>query len=1595
LSFSSLVNVPSTFGATGPTGAAGSGGGGGGGGGSGWTGATGALGSAATLSRVPASAQLLTANTATAVLWGTLDSSQSQGNTGLLYSSVTGAFSNTTSGNLVVLVEYDLITNITGNGSTYVLLSSGNATFGTTLTSTNMISNSCVILMPAGSSITVYFMDNAAASILTSSRVTLSLQGMGSIGPTGPVGSVAMASYTAPGTQNMVAAANVVPVIWSTTPDSTQSTGNTGVTYAGGTGIFTNPSANPIPLLIEYSLFLSTSGGGASFVGINGSLLQYGINYNDNNAFNKTVSIMLPGFATMAVYYQDTVNATVLSTSRITITLLTCGQAGPMGPAGQAAIMSYTMGAGAQSIAATTATLVNWTTPDATQSLNTTGLTYAAGLFTNNTGSAMPLLIEYSVLLNLTGGGAYYIQVGANTYGSAFNDNNSFSNSCSLVLQNGSSFGLYYMDNLACAVQTASRISVTLLNAGGPTGMQGPVGQAAMFSVTSPGTQTLTPAVTTLLNFSVADSSQALGQTGLTYVAGGTWLNGTTASLPLSLAYSVLLNSTGTGSTFVQINATGTTYGLMLNDTNSFTNTVTILLPPGAYFGIYYVDYGAPTVLTSSRLTVTLLVAGAAGPVGPTGPVGSAAAVSYTAGGSQTLVANTPTVVQWATLDPVQSMGTVGLTYSGGAFTNSTGQALPLLLEYSLLLNITGGGSFYICMTASGTTYNYGLTFNDNNAATSSTSLFLPAGAYFALYYTDSVAATIQASSRMTATLLVCGQQGPAGPVGTSAYLSYLAPGTQTVAVAASVVPIRWNLTYDPAQTTGSIGLSFNAATGLFTNATASALPLSVTYTLSLSTTQGGYSAIQVTTVSNVVTAYGGTYNDTNWLTNTVNVILAPGASLGVYYMDTGATVVQATSRISIALQIAGQQGPTGLQGPAGPVGTVAVLSAQPVTTQTITPLAYLVPVLWGYTDSTQSTGSIGLTYSAATGLFTNTTLLTLPLLIEYTLAFNTTSNGYSAIGINGNINVYGGTYNTTNWFSNSYTVLVTPGSTVGIYYMDNGTSIVQTTSRLSITLLTAGPQGATGVAGSVGPVNSLSLLSAGQSVSAGVNTLLLWPTADATNTVGNMGISYSAGLFTNTTGGAIPLLVEYSVLLNVSASGTSFIGVNGSTLANAYGLTANTTNAFTNSYSLVLPAGQSFGIYYSDFTAVTVQNTSRIMVAALTAGGVGPTGPVGSASTLWTQVPSSTQTFGTTAATAVLWGSTVALNSTGPYATTFSYASGAYTNATGSTLPIHVQYNLVWNSSAIGSTYIAVNGVNYGQTQYSATTFTNTATFLLGAGQSFTVYAQNSSTGLVLQTASNVVITVLTAGLQGPTGPAQGIQGATGLTGPQGITGPSSWSVVGTNVSYTVGNVGIGTAAPTTALQVTGTGITTTAISFSTITGSTINAVSTVTGALTCSTITTQVATASTITVSNSNVASYIPTSLTYYEEYTFSWTWTNSTGSTVSTNSGTKIVRIGNMVTLLQTNVWQVGLTNNTSAPYSNVNIPARFCPSTNLLLNVRTTENSGYVGAIYINTSGTIYGALSTGATGPGSYMAGGGGTVYAMNFGAFTYYASQTA
>jgi hypothetical protein len=130
--------------------------------------------------------------------------------------------------------------------------------------------------------------------------------------------------------------------------------------------------------------------------------------------------------------------------------------------------------------------------------------------------------------------------------------------------------------------------------------------------------------------------------------------------------------------------------------------------------------------------------------------------------------------------------------------------------------------------------------------------------------------------------------------------------------------------------------------------------------------------------------------------------------------------------------------------------------------------------------------------------------------------------------------------------------------------------------------------------------------------------------------------------------------------------------------------------------------------------------------------------------------------TFADTNYTIIPWGTAVASNTVGNIG--ISNSSGTFTNNTSNVLAIEIQYNLIWNASIIGASYVRVDGTNYGLSQYSATVYSNSAVFLLGAGKSFAVYAGNSSAGAILQTSSTIVITSLVAGPQG----------ATGATGPK-----------------------------------------------------------------------------------------------------------------------------------------------------------------------------------------------------------------------------------
>jgi len=388
----------------------------------------------------------------------------------------------------------------------------------------------------------------------------------------------------------------------------------------------------------------------------------------------------------------------------------------------------------------------------------------------------------------------------------------------------------------------------------------------------------------------------------------------------------------------------------------------------------------------------------------------------------------------------------------------------------------------------------------------------------------------------------------------------------------------------------------------LFTNSTASTLPLLFEWQVLLNTTGGGATYLKVG-----ATTYASMLTDNNSFTNSFVLLLPPSQSVGVYYMDASSVTVQTASRVTATLLVAGM-GPTGQQ---GVVGQIATLSQTPTATQAIPAITNTL-LLWGTTDVNQSQGTTGLSYSA--GLYTNTTGNTLPLLVEYTLIFNTTGNGSSYIGINGPGNAYGAMIHTTNVNSNSFSVLLTPGSTLGIYYTDNTTPTFQTTSRISLSLLVAGQPGSTGPTGIQGPVGQVTTLSQNpattQVIPATTLTTLLWGATDANQSQGATGLTYAAGLYTNTTPTTLPVLVEYTVYLNTTTGGYSFIGVNGST--NAFGGIYNDSNWFTNSYTVLLPSGQTVGVYYTDNGGCTVQTASRIRLSVLAAGPQGATGPLG-----------------------------------------------------------------------------------------------------------------------------------------------------------------------------------------------------------------------------------------------------------------------------------------------------------------------------------------------------------------------------------------------
>ena len=784
----------------------------------------------------------------------------------------------------------------------------------------------------------------------------------------------------------------------------------------------------------------------------------------------------------------------------------------------------------------------------------------------------------------------------------------------------------------------------------GPTGVAGAVGQTALVSRTPTTTQVVTAGVNQLVIWGTLDSAQSTGDTNLTY-SNGLFTNNSSIALPLAIDYTIVLNTTGSGSSYIGLNGAANAYGVFLNDTNIFSNSFTILLNPGSSFGVYYNDNATPSIQTTSRITVSRLLVGQQGPTGMQGGNSEVAIYAANPSATQSITAATETLLLWDSQDVAQSSGTTGLTYLNGLFTNNNAGTLPLLVEYQVLLDTTGGGASYVKLNGTTT---YGNMLNDNNSFTNSFVVRLPPGQTLGVYYMDNNSCVVQTASRLSITLLVSGlgQTGAAGYIGAdgrtgpTGYMGLDGPTgatgiqgpvgqvaslcvrpTVTQAISAGVDTLTLWGTVEVGQTVGATGLSY--AAGLFTNTTASMIPLLVEYTIITNVTGTGSSYVSVGG-----TSYGPFIHSANISTNSFTVFVAPGLTVGVYYADNASCVIQTTSRLRLSVLTAGQAGPSGATGPTGPVGQVATLSAQPSVTQSLS-ASTLTAIKWGTTDVAQSANQTGLLYSSSTGLFTNTTMSWVPVLVEYSVYLDTTLGGYSFIGVNGSTNTFGGTYTDSNWFSNSYTVLVPAGQTVGVYYTDNGACVVQTASRIRLSILTAGSQGATGwtgvtgpagyigldgstgptgIQGMTGPIGQVSILSqqplVTQSILASTLTAIVWGSTDLSQSSGLTGLTHAAGLYTNTTGSTLPVLVEYTVYLNSSQGGYTFIGLNGST--SAFGGMYTSSNWFCNSYTVLVPSGQTVGVYYVDNGACIVQTDSRIRLTVLTAGPQGPTGPTG-----------------------------------------------------------------------------------------------------------------------------------------------------------------------------------------------------------------------------------------------------------------------------------------------------------------------------------------------------------------------------------------------
>ena len=433
-------------------------------------------------------------------------------------------------------------------------------------------------------------------------------------------------------------------------------------------------------------------------------------------------------------------------------------------------------------------------------------------------------------------------------------------------------------------------------------------------------------------------------------------------------------------------------------------------------FGPMYVQ--SNLTVAGSLVSVSNLTVGNSMSLGNGSPISAVQPYAFYSG-TNTLVASTNATGLFGTVSKAQ--GILGLTYSAGTFTNTTGVSQTYAFSWTILYN-TSGGSGYTAYLTDGTN-NYGVSQSLSYSYVSSSAIItLPAGGSIYMILWNSVGCTSTNQMQITCLTPVV-TLGTGNIVASQPYGAYSASTVTWPNAAWTVCPFNTVV-----SATGMTGLVANGS-GSFTNNTSTTITAVISYTLFFppNATNARQAAIWDGTTSwGLVQTDPLQSSDNVNLSSSAVIQIAPGTVIQVRgYQNSGGTLAGGSGSIQIAIISQNAIVPA----------MIPVTYTQPVLSYSIATVS--VPnntnTTLVYTTNYVAQGNTGLSYNSGTGVFTNTSGSAVTVIISANALWAGLANAGSGrqFGITFNVaanNVYdtmSGTVDSSSGLQNNVTTTV------------------------------------------------------------------------------------------------------------------------------------------------------------------------------------------------------------------------------------------------------------------------------------------------------------------------------------------------------------------------------------------------------------------------------------------------------------------------------------------------------------------------------------------------------------------------------------------